>query len=85
MSALVVLGLATLAGVPAFVSLAGVALVLFNALGVFVVYLVQRFQVWLPWNPQSMVNVSMSLPRSWNCSTVMMRESGGWRTAHAPR
>jgi K+-transporting ATPase ATPase A chain len=35
-----------------------VALLLFNALGVFVVYLVQRFQVWLPWNPQSMVNVT---------------------------
>jgi potassium-transporting ATPase potassium-binding subunit len=35
-----------------------VALLLFNALGVFVVYLVQRFQVWLPWNPQSMANVT---------------------------
>jgi potassium-transporting ATPase potassium-binding subunit len=35
-----------------------VALLLFNALGVFVVYLVQRFQVWLPWNPQGMANVT---------------------------
>jgi K+-transporting ATPase ATPase A chain len=35
-----------------------VALLLFNALGVFVVYLVQRLQVWLPWNPQSMANVT---------------------------
>jgi K+-transporting ATPase ATPase A chain len=35
-----------------------VALLLFNALGAFVVYLAQRFQVWLPWNPQSMANVT---------------------------
>jgi K+-transporting ATPase ATPase A chain len=35
-----------------------VAVVLFNALGVVVVYLTQRLQLWLPWNPQSMANVT---------------------------
>ncbi|HLZ97029.1 MAG TPA: potassium-transporting ATPase subunit KdpA [Steroidobacteraceae bacterium] len=35
-----------------------VALLLFNALGVFVVYAIQRMQVWLPWNPQGMPNVT---------------------------
>jgi potassium-transporting ATPase potassium-binding subunit len=35
-----------------------VAVVLFNALGVLVVYLTQRLQVWLPWNPQSLANVT---------------------------
>jgi potassium-transporting ATPase potassium-binding subunit len=35
-----------------------VALLLFNALGVVVVYLAQRLQVWLPLNPQAMANVT---------------------------
>jgi K+-transporting ATPase ATPase A chain len=35
-----------------------VALLLFNALGVAVVYLAQRLQVWLPWNPQALANVT---------------------------
>ena len=35
-----------------------VALVVFNALGVFVVYAIQRLQAWLPLNPQKMSNVS---------------------------
>ena len=35
-----------------------VALLLFNALGVVVVYLVQRLQVWLPLNPQTLANVT---------------------------
>jgi len=35
-----------------------VALLLFNALGVAVVYLAQRLQVWLPLNPQAMANVT---------------------------
>jgi K+-transporting ATPase ATPase A chain len=35
-----------------------VALVAFNALGVFVVYALQRLQAWLPLNPQKMANVS---------------------------
>jgi K+-transporting ATPase ATPase A chain len=35
-----------------------VALLLFNALGVFVVYAIQRLQVWLPWNPQGMPNIT---------------------------
>jgi potassium-transporting ATPase potassium-binding subunit len=35
-----------------------VALLLFNALGVAAVYLAQRVQVWLPWNPQAFVNVA---------------------------
>jgi potassium-transporting ATPase potassium-binding subunit len=34
-----------------------VAVLLFNALGVVVVYLVQRLQVWLPWNPEHLANV----------------------------
>jgi potassium-transporting ATPase potassium-binding subunit len=34
------------------------ALLLFNALGVAVVYLTQRLQVWLPWNPQALANVT---------------------------
>jgi potassium-transporting ATPase potassium-binding subunit len=35
-----------------------VALLLFNALGVFAVYLLQRLQFWLPLNPQGLPNVS---------------------------
>jgi K+-transporting ATPase ATPase A chain len=35
-----------------------VAVLLFNAFGVVVVYLTQRLQVWLPWNPQSMANIT---------------------------
>jgi K+-transporting ATPase ATPase A chain len=35
-----------------------VALLLFNALGALVVYLLQRVQVWLPFNPQHMANVA---------------------------
>jgi potassium-transporting ATPase potassium-binding subunit len=35
-----------------------VSVLLFNALGVAVVYLTQRLQFWLPWNPQAMANVT---------------------------
>ncbi len=35
-----------------------VALVVFNTLGAFAVYLVQRLQAWLPLNPQALANVS---------------------------
>jgi potassium-transporting ATPase potassium-binding subunit len=35
-----------------------VALLLFNTLGVVVVYLLQRLQVWLPLNPQALANVT---------------------------
>jgi K+-transporting ATPase ATPase A chain len=35
-----------------------VALLLFNALGVVVVYLAQRLQIWLPLNPQALANVT---------------------------
>jgi K+-transporting ATPase ATPase A chain len=35
-----------------------IALLLFNALGVLVVYALQRLQVWLPFNPQGMANVT---------------------------
>lgn len=35
-----------------------VALLLFNALGVLIVYALQRLQVWLPLNPQALPNVS---------------------------
>jgi potassium-transporting ATPase potassium-binding subunit len=35
-----------------------VAVLLFNALGVIVVYLMQRLQVWLPLNPQHLANVA---------------------------
>jgi K+-transporting ATPase ATPase A chain len=34
------------------------ALLAFNVLGVVAVYLAQRLQVWLPWNPQAFANVS---------------------------
>ena len=35
-----------------------VALLLFNALGALVVYLLQRVQIWLPLNPQHLANIS---------------------------
>lgn len=35
-----------------------IAILIFNVLGVLVVYALQRLQVWLPLNPQSMANVS---------------------------
>src|ERR1700691_1268134 len=34
------------------------AVLLFNLLGAFAVYAVQRLQIWLPWNPQNMPNVA---------------------------
>jgi potassium-transporting ATPase potassium-binding subunit len=34
------------------------ALLLFNAFGALVVFVLQRLQLWLPWNPQSLPNVS---------------------------
>jgi K+-transporting ATPase ATPase A chain len=34
------------------------ALLLFNAFGAIVVFILQRLQLWLPWNPQSLPNVS---------------------------
>jgi K+-transporting ATPase ATPase A chain len=34
------------------------AVLLFNAVGVAAVYLAQRLQLWLPWNPQHLVNVT---------------------------
>jgi K+-transporting ATPase ATPase A chain len=36
----------------------GLALLLFNGLGVLAVYALQRLQLWLPLNPQQMANVS---------------------------
>ena len=35
-----------------------VAVLLFNTLGAVVVYLTQRLQVWLPWNPQGLPNIA---------------------------
>jgi potassium-transporting ATPase potassium-binding subunit len=35
-----------------------VAVVLFNVVGAAVVYLAQRLQLWLPWNPQGLANVA---------------------------
>ena len=35
-----------------------IAVLLFNALGVFVVYAIQRCQIWLPWNPQHLGNIT---------------------------
>jgi len=35
-----------------------VAVLLFNSVGVLAVYLAQRLQLWLPWNPQHLVNVA---------------------------
>jgi potassium-transporting ATPase potassium-binding subunit len=35
-----------------------VAVLLFNAVGVVAVYLAQRLQLWLPWNPQHLANVT---------------------------
>jgi potassium-transporting ATPase potassium-binding subunit len=35
-----------------------IAALLFNALGVLVVYLIQRLQLWLPWNPQHLANIT---------------------------
>ena len=35
-----------------------VAVLLFNSVGVLAVYLAQRLQLWLPWNPQHLANVA---------------------------
>jgi K+-transporting ATPase ATPase A chain len=39
----------------------GAALLLFNAVGFFVVYVLQRVQAWLPFNPDGMTNVAPDL------------------------
>jgi potassium-transporting ATPase potassium-binding subunit len=35
-----------------------VCVLLFNAVGVVVVYAIQRTQAWLPWNPQQLINIT---------------------------
>ena len=60
-----------------------VDLLLFNALGVLVVYLVQRLQLWLPLNPQGFANISAdtpSTPRSVSSPTPTGRAMRGEST-----
>lgn len=38
-----------------------IAMLLFSAVSMVILYLIQRFQAWLPWNPQHWVNVAPDL------------------------
>src|ERR1700749_1160302 len=42
----------------------GVAMLLFSAVSLIVLYLIERTQAWLPWNPQKLANVAPDL--AWN-------------------
>src|SRR6202050_4881318 len=38
-----------------------ISMLLFSAVSMVVLYLIQRFQAWLPWNPQHLANVAPDL------------------------
>jgi K+-transporting ATPase ATPase A chain len=52
------------------------AVLLFNTLGAVVVYLTQRLQVWLPWNPQGLPNIA---PESAFNTAVSFATNTNWQ------
>jgi potassium-transporting ATPase potassium-binding subunit len=53
-----------------------VAVLLFNTLGAVIVYLTQRLQVWLPWNPQGLPNIT---PESAFNTAVSFATNTNWQ------
>jgi potassium-transporting ATPase potassium-binding subunit len=58
----------------------GVAMLLFSGVSLVLLYLIERMQVWLPWNPQKIANVSPTL--AWN-TAVSFTTNTNWQ-AYTP-
>ncbi|HEY2170643.1 MAG TPA: potassium-transporting ATPase subunit KdpA [Candidatus Angelobacter sp.] len=58
----------------------GVAMLLFSGVSLLLLYLIQRVQVWLPWNPQKLANVAPDL--AWN-TAVSFTTNTNWQ-AYTP-
>jgi K+-transporting ATPase ATPase A chain len=54
----------------------GAAMLLFSGASLVLLYLIQRMQLWLPWNPQKMVNVAPDL--AWN-TAVSFTTNTNWQ------
>jgi potassium-transporting ATPase potassium-binding subunit len=55
----------------------GVAMLLFSAASLVLLYLFERLQLWLPWNPQKMANVAPDL--AWN-TAVSFTTNTNWQS-----
>ena len=58
----------------------GVAMLLFSGVTLLLLYLIERVQVWLPWNPQKLANVAPDL--AWN-TAVSFTTNTNWQ-AYTP-
>jgi len=58
----------------------GVAMLLFSGVSLLLLYLIQRVQLWLPWNPQKLANVAPDL--AWNAA-VSFTTNTNWQ-AYTP-
>jgi potassium-transporting ATPase potassium-binding subunit len=58
----------------------GVAMLLFSGVSLFLLYLLERVQLWLPWNPQKLGNVAPDL--AWN-TAVSFTTNTNWQ-AYTP-
>jgi K+-transporting ATPase ATPase A chain len=58
----------------------GVAMLVFSAASLLLLYLIERVQVWLPWNPQKLANVAPDL--AWN-TAVSFTTNTNWQ-AYTP-
>jgi K+-transporting ATPase ATPase A chain len=58
----------------------GVAMLVFSAASLLLLYLIERVQVWLPWNPQKLANVGPDL--AWN-TAVSFTTNTNWQ-AYTP-
>ena len=54
----------------------GAAMLLFSGASLILLYLIERMQLWLPWNPQKMVNVAPDL--AWN-TAVSFTTNTNWQ------
>ena len=55
----------------------GVAMLLFSGVSLLLLYLIQRVQLWLPWNPQKLANVAPDL--AWN-TAVSFTTNTNWQS-----
>ena len=55
----------------------GVAMLLFSGVSLVLLYVIERMQVWLPWNPQKLANVAPDL--AWN-TAVSFTTNTNWQS-----
>ena len=55
----------------------GVAMLLFSGVSLLILYLIERMQQWLPWNPQGLANVAPDL--AWN-TAVSFTTNTNWQS-----